>query len=609
MKKHELVFGYRVDSKFVVRTGRIESNADLTFYLSAGAFVDDTIWVGNCLTATQNILNIASEFFGLMDISINTKKTIAIPINPRSSNISLKVSRSPILIAKAGETHWYLGIFLSTKGLSGPSLKKTNLDVKFFSSMVLRKAITDKQFFYLVSAVLQPIVKYRTQFSFVSRSTCEKWNCVIRKGFVKNSGLVKGASPAVESPLKLDILDMDHFSFVYSSLKDASLPVISVYINSSIKNFGTSDAVEGAATYFSDLGLHVGVEVHGLLSSTLAEMQAIALTELSLVALDFHNKCWVECHHIANLVKCKNISVVWVKVKGHSGVLSNEHADCLTDTATSSGLFLPANIKENFLLADGKVISGKAHHFIRIANNTVRHFQWEFRSGLSVVDSSWIGDINWFCTVLVWHPDSHMSAGYTSRTTASLHTYLMKTLHRRLPVAVRKHLYNRNYPSVSCICCGEVEFSDHSFTCHLDFLMCQGILCEHSSLWKSFTGATLSSSAVLQSLASSVSDSDLYTALCKNLVLDNWLTEAKTFFVDSKLAMLRLVEFIQSLQHGLLGADGSLCNIVQGFPARISGGVAYLLGVDRGHVVSFGLSSSHLFFTSAAGEVMVNIVV
>ncbi|KAG9300109.1 hypothetical protein G9A89_000849 [Geosiphon pyriformis] len=719
--------------------GRIESNAGLTSYLSA---------VSNCLTAMQNILNIASEFFGLIDISINTEKTIAISINPKSSNISLEVSRSPISITKAGEAHQYLGIFLSTKGLSGPSLKKTNSDVKFFSSMVLRKAITDKQFSYLVSAVLQFIVEYRTQFSFVSRSTCEKWDRVIRKrlkskaslprdfpneavhhpslynlklfeqvqaeakvssvlqfvnddlqvlgwvprnplrspvklmvnlinnflagvtkiflrnevslvnslpnafrfkrgfpvldilgqtiylqknfchwkcldprgpvplwftlvlGFVKDGGLVKGASPTVESPLKLNVLDMDHFSFVHSSLKDASLPVISVYTDSSVKNFGTSDAVERAATYFSDLGLHIDVEVHGLLLSILAEMQAIALVlecilafsdvivlsnsqvfldacqaESSLVAPDFYNRCWVEHCHITNLVK--------LKIKGHFDVLDNEHADCLANAAMSSELFLPANIKENFLLADGRVISSKAHHFIRIANDTVRRFQWEFGSGSSVMDSLQIGDINWFCTASVWHPDSHILAEYTSRITVSLCTYLMKALHRRLPVAVRKCLYNQNYPSVSCICCGE------------------GILCEHSSLWRSLTKATLSSSVVLQSLVSSVSNSDLYTALCKGLVLDDWLTEAKTFFVDSKLVMSSLVEFIRTEmeQHGSLGVDGSLCNIVWSLPARISGGVTHLLGVNKGHMVSFGLSSSHLFFTSAAGEVMVNIVV
>ncbi|KAG9305301.1 hypothetical protein G9A89_007796 [Geosiphon pyriformis] len=43
VKKHESFFVYWVNSKFVARTSKIESNTDLISYLAAGAFVDDTI--------------------------------------------------------------------------------------------------------------------------------------------------------------------------------------------------------------------------------------------------------------------------------------------------------------------------------------------------------------------------------------------------------------------------------------------------------------------------------------------------------------------------------------------------------------------------------------
>ncbi|KAG9298517.1 hypothetical protein G9A89_018876 [Geosiphon pyriformis] len=177
-KVHNNLDQKEIDSKFMARTGKIEFNVGLTSYLAAGVFIDNTIWVGNYCTVTQKILNIS-------------KKTVAIPINPRTSNTSLEVSRSPISITKVGEAHQYLGIFLSTKDLSGPSLKKTNSDIKFFSSIVLHKAITDKQFSYLVSAVLQPIVKYRTQFSFINRGTYEKWDHIIRKGLKSKASLPK----------------------------------------------------------------------------------------------------------------------------------------------------------------------------------------------------------------------------------------------------------------------------------------------------------------------------------------------------------------------------------------------------------------------------------
>ncbi|KAG9303820.1 hypothetical protein G9A89_018717 [Geosiphon pyriformis] len=328
--------------------------------------------------------------------------------------------------------------------------------------------------------------------------------------FVKSGGLVKGSSFTFKFSSKLDVSDTDHFGFICSSLKNAFLPMISVYTDGSVKGFGTSNAVGGTATYFSDLGLHISVKVYDMLLSTLTEMQAVMLAfkcipaflnvivfsdsqtfldacqaKLRLVASNFCNKCWIEHHHISNLVKYKNISVIWLKVKGHSGILGNEHADWLADLATLAGLVLSANVKENFLIADNK------------------------------------------------------------------------------------------------------------------------------------------------SLASSVFDGGLYTFLCKGFMSEDWLAEAKASFVNTKLAMSNLVEFVWSMVVGhrkqiwvpnsklqaeieyckSLCADGSLCNIIQGLFAKVSGGVVYLLGIKKGHMTNFGLSISHLFFAGVAGEVTVNIIV
>ncbi|KAG9301043.1 hypothetical protein G9A89_015779 [Geosiphon pyriformis] len=135
---------------------RQESVSGLTSFFAAGTFMDDTIWVSNSQVVTQHILNVASEFFKINDISINNNKIVTIPINSWVANSSLLISGLPISVANRGESHQYLGIFLSTKGLSKPSLAKAHSDTIF-----------DKQFSYLVSLVLHPIVNYRTQFSFV----------------------------------------------------------------------------------------------------------------------------------------------------------------------------------------------------------------------------------------------------------------------------------------------------------------------------------------------------------------------------------------------------------------------------------------------------------
>ncbi|KAG9284065.1 hypothetical protein G9A89_022839 [Geosiphon pyriformis] len=189
IKRQESVCRYRLNSHFVSRTGCVESQAGLISFLAAGAFVDNTIWVGNSQTVTQHILDVASKFFRLNNISINIDKTMAILINCWVANSFLLISGMPISVAKKGESYWYLGIFLSTKGFSKPSFAKAHSDVKFFANLVLKKAISDKQFSYLVSSVLHPIVNYRTQFSFVPLSMCTKWDTLICKSLKSKSGL------------------------------------------------------------------------------------------------------------------------------------------------------------------------------------------------------------------------------------------------------------------------------------------------------------------------------------------------------------------------------------------------------------------------------------
>ncbi|KAG9296929.1 hypothetical protein G9A89_006884 [Geosiphon pyriformis] len=45
------------------------------------------------------------------------------------------------------------------------------------------------------------------------------------------------------------------------------------------------------------------------------------------------------------------------------------------------------------------------------------------------------------------------------------------SLHHHLSVAVQKCLYDRGYPNVVCLFCGEVEVSDHVFSCSSDTVM------------------------------------------------------------------------------------------------------------------------------------------
>ncbi|KAG9291986.1 hypothetical protein G9A89_017885 [Geosiphon pyriformis] len=183
-------------SKFGILQGRIENSGGVTSYFTVGIFVDNTIWVRSCQTSTQYALDIASEFFEINDISINNDKTVAILINQGVKIASLNICGQPISIAKKGEVHHYLRIFLFTEGLFKSSVAKVHSDVRFFVNVVLKKAITNKQFSYLVSAVLQPIISYWIQFSFVLLNVCYKWNVMIRKSLKLKACLPRDFSDA-----------------------------------------------------------------------------------------------------------------------------------------------------------------------------------------------------------------------------------------------------------------------------------------------------------------------------------------------------------------------------------------------------------------------------
>ncbi|KAG9287364.1 hypothetical protein G9A89_023736 [Geosiphon pyriformis] len=395
VKRQDSVYGYRLNSHFISKTGWADPQAELSSFLAASAFVDDTIWVGSSQAATQCILDVASEFFRFNDISVNNDKTVAISINCRVSDSHLTISSVPIFIAKKRESHHYLSIFLFSEGLSKPSLAKAQADVWFFVNLVLRKAVSDKQYGYVVS----------------------------------------------------DICFFCDFGVVCDILLTVNAVRLSVYMDGSLSGLGTINMKTDAAIFFEDINLGLGVGVSGLVSSTIMKLQAITLalecisfsysidlfsnsqaaldaceSESSLIRLDFRNCYWIKRHHIATIIHQKNLDVNWVKVKGHSGVLDNEHTDALAKDTALSAWCLPYLVSKHFLYAGGMTVS-------------VNQVRWEVGVGSCIVADSLRADINWFKSSLVWHTDFHLASSFTSIRMASCHTYFMKALHHRLPVA------------------------------------------------------------------------------------------------------------------------------------------------------------------------------
>ncbi|KAG9284052.1 hypothetical protein G9A89_022826 [Geosiphon pyriformis] len=751
VKRQESICGYRLISHFIFKTDQVESQAGLMSFLAANVFVDDTIWVSSSQAATQHILNVASDFFHLNNISINNDKTVTIPINCWVTVLYLTISGLPISIAKRGEPHCYLEIFLFSEGFLKPSLVKAHLDVWFFINHILRKVISNKQFAYLVSSVFFLIISYKTQFSFIFFNVCNKWDALICKNLKFKSGLSldfpndalyhfslynlktfeqiqaesKSASVIAfansvsvlgylfshrshnlqvfswrlhypllfpvhvrvsplnnflagmvrifsgcdlslsgslagafrlwgSTPMSLvlgeaiffkcvsslrhygiafieqlcdqngvvfnwktfkhwkrlnfhglvsswfdlsvrffgsvafpsgcfsheggcgssDIHQSLDFGVICNNLLNVGAACFSVYTDRSLSNLSTVDMLAGTAVFFEDIDSGLGVGVSGLVSSTLAELQTIALAlecvpsfrlidlfsdsqaaidayklESLLVGPDFRNCCWIEHCYIANVIHRKNLDVNWIKIKSYSGVSDNEHANALAKDAAFSAWNLLYLISERFLKAGVDMVSGNSRHFVH------------------------------------------------------------------------------NIFSVVCLFCDEVEVSDHVFSCSSNADICASLLDTYATAWEVHSGLFCSFLCVLQLLSTCISDVTVSTALCKGFVFSNWYHKSVSVYKDPKVAVVNVVNFVHEFclafhdniwlvrakhqaimeKNKLISHDGSISVAVSGFSMWLSAGVIRLLGVADVLGISFGYYKCCLFYAGVGNMASVHI--
>ncbi|KAG9304742.1 hypothetical protein G9A89_003916 [Geosiphon pyriformis] len=410
--------------------------------------------------------------------------------------------------------------------------------------------------------------------------------------FLNGVSFLPVCSTLLASNVSLDVFQSREFGIIGASLFDSDVGHLSVYTDGSLSDLGTVDMKAGAAVFVEDIGMGLSVGVSGLMSSTLTELKAIALAlecilssysidlfldsqaaldacklEIELVCPDFRNRCWIKRHHIVNIICCKNLKVNWCKVKGHLEVSDNKWADKLAKTAALSGWHLPHSVNKHYLRGGGAAIS------------------------------------------------------------AGFRTYFMKALHHWLPVVVHKRLYNKHYPSVVCLFCGDVEVSDHAFFCLFDANGHARLLNTHAAVWGVHSDLAHSSSGVLWLLSTCVSNVSVSTALCKSFVFKDWFHESVSVFKDSRKASQNIVAFVHEFsltfwediwlvcakhhtfieKNGLIPCNGSAPVPISGLSLRLSSGMTWLMGVAKIIGVGFGFCKSCLFFSGIGGEVSVHI--
>ncbi|KAG9292351.1 hypothetical protein G9A89_015221 [Geosiphon pyriformis] len=562
VKRQKSICGYKLISHFISKTGQVEFQAGLTLFLATGAFVNDTIWVGSSQAAIQHILNVASDFFCLNDISINNDKTV---IQAESKLASV---------------------------------------IAFANSV----------------GVLGHLFSYRFHdFQILSWRPCHPLLFPVCVRISSSNNFLAGVGVCGSS----DICQSLGFGVICNNLLNVGAARISVYTDKFLSNLGTVDILANAAVFFKNIDSDLGVGVSGLVSSTLAKLQAIAL---ALECVPFFRLVDLFSDSQTALDTCRSESLL-IKVVDYLGVSGNEHADALAKNTALSAWHLPHLVSERFLKTGVDTVFGNSRHFVHNVFKSIYHMHWEIGSGSQVVPSCLCADIDWLRSFLVWHPDSHLALGFTSVRTAGLQMYFMKALHCQLPVAVWKCLYNRSYPSVVCLFCGDIEVSDHIFSCPFDTAGRVQLLNAHALAWEARSGLVQSSSCVSQLLSSCVANIAVGAALYKGFVFGNWYRELVLVFRDFKIATSVIVDFVHAFclsfqdniwlvcakywafmeKNGLIPCDGSISASVFDSSILFSSGVVRLLGVAEAFGVGFGFCKSCLFFSGIGNEISIHI--
>ncbi|KAG9284838.1 hypothetical protein G9A89_003761 [Geosiphon pyriformis] len=199
----------------------------------------------------------------------------------------------------------------------------------------------------------------------------------------------------------------------------------------------------------------------------------------------------------------------------------------------------------------------------------------------------------------------------------------IRAVHHRMPVVVRKQLYDKCYLGVLCLLCHEMELSDHVFMCFHDVEIWREVLATASANWMSFAGScSLLFSAVLQSLDRCFLDIGLYSILCKRFVLRDWCAEAMEVLESKKEAVSVVVGFVEhfvELYHskawlvksayrvkmkvvGLISDNTLISGLSCCMNSLLSNKVVRMLGIVNSFAISFGHYRSCLFFSGLDGN-------
>ncbi|KAG9299038.1 hypothetical protein G9A89_020351 [Geosiphon pyriformis] len=162
---------------------------------------------------------------------------------------------------------------------------------------------------------------------------------------MSKNGFLQTKSAVISKLPVLNVLKFKQFCNVHNYLLEIWSDCIEVYTDGFLKDTGSIEITYEMAAYFLAADVSVGIRVYRLLSSTLTELQAVALA-LECVLFLCAVVLYLDSQSAINAYVSETLFAVsdFLKVKKHSEILGNIKANKLVDKTTSFSCSLQVEI-------------------------------------------------------------------------------------------------------------------------------------------------------------------------------------------------------------------------------------------------------------------------
>jgi hypothetical protein len=134
--------------------------------------MDDTLWITESKQQLEQIIQTASTFYQMANITINPHKSTLCSNLPQHTTINYM--NSTISTLPSNTAFKFLGCWFTINCNYTVQTKLIVDEITNLTNTLNTKKITDKQAAYIINSVIIPIFEYRTHNIVISQSTCNK---------------------------------------------------------------------------------------------------------------------------------------------------------------------------------------------------------------------------------------------------------------------------------------------------------------------------------------------------------------------------------------------------------------------------------------------------